>query len=384
MSVARFRTIDTVSAHTIGAGGRSKFRRRETMVQNATASASSEVGLVDPFAHGDWDQMVRMHAAATAFHSAAWARVLTETYGHKPLYLHFSQAGKTAALLPLIEVKSPVTGRRGVALPFSDLCPPLSFAGFDQRVLLEKLSVLADERQWKHFELRGAEFLRGIAPAVSSFYGHKLDLTPGPDQLQRRFAPNVGRNLRRAQQSGVSVEVSRSREAIVSFYDLLVRTRRRHGVPPQSRKFFLNIHEHMVKPGCAFVVLASHAGRAIAGAVFFTFGNNALYKFGASDERVQHLRANNLVMWEGIRSLAEAGARTLHFGRTARDNEGLRRFKLAWGAEEEIVEYFRFERVTGKWSTGGRDLTARAGLAFRNLPLAVNRLIGTLVYPHLD
>ena len=345
---------------------------------------ASEATIVDPFAHGDWDRMIALHDAATAFHTSAWARVLSETYRHKPLYLHFSQGGKTAALLALMEVKSPLTGSRGVALPFSDMCPPLTFRECDERAITAKLSALAEERKWKHFELRSAPFLRDDAPTAASFYGHKLDLTVGVEELQPRFAGNVRRNIRKGEESGVSVTTARSPEAILQFYQLLARTRRRHGLPPQSRKFFLNLCEHMLKPGFGFVVLAFLGSRPIAGAVFFTFRKNALYKFGASDERVQHLRPNNLVMWHGIRSLAESGARTLHFGRTARDNEGLRRFKLAWGAEEEIVDYFRFERTTGAWSTAERDLAGRAGGVFRKLPLAVNRLIGTLAYPHLD
>ena len=328
--------------------------------------------------------MIALHDRATAFHSSAWARVLTETYAHKPLYLHFSQEGKTSALLPLMEVKSIVTGTRGVSVPFSDLCPPLVFSGFDERLLMPALERVATERKWRHFELRGARFLHGVAPAVVSFYGHKLDLTLGAEELRRRFAGNVRRNIRTAEESGLRVEISQSRDSILRFYQLLVRTRRRHGVPPQSRKFFLKIHEHMLKAGLGFVVLAWQGERAVAGAVFFSFSKNALYKFGASDERLQQLRPNNLVMWHGIRALAERGAHTLHFGRTAQANEGLRRFKLAWGAEEEIVDYFRFERTTRTWSTGERDLAGRAGGVFRKLPLAVNRLIGTLAYPHLD
>ena len=45
----------------------------------------------------------------------------------------------------------------------------------------------------------------------------------------------------------------------------------------------------------------------------------------------QNLRPNNLVMWEGIKSLMQRGADTLHLGRTSMENEGLRRFKLSRG-----------------------------------------------------
>jgi len=48
-------------------------------------------------------------------------------------------------------------------------------------------------------------------------------------------------------------------------------------------------------------MLASHKGKNIASAVYFHFGDKAIYKYGASDRKYQHLRANNLVMWEAIR-----------------------------------------------------------------------------------
>ncbi len=361
----------------------SRARFGGSNLETESAPQVCRVTTVDPFAFGDWDRMVALHDAATAFHTAAWARVLTTTYGHRPFYLHFSQEGKTAALLPLMEVRSAFTGRRAVALPFSDFSPPLFFPGFRQQALLDHLSALATERGWKHFELRGAPSLDGMAPAAETFYGHKLDLGVGPTALRANLAGSVRRNLAKAERSGVTARVSRSREAIAEYYRLHCRTRRRHGAPPQSRKFFSNIHEHLIKQGLGFVVLARRGGRPLAGAVFFTFGKNALYKFGASDERGQEFRASNLAMWEAMRYLAANGSRQLHFGRTAQGNDGLRRFKLGWGALEETMEYYRGD-ASGDWIAGGADLAGRAAGIFRHLPISVNKLLGKLVYPHLD
>lgn len=357
----------------------------ERTVNAATGSVTvSGFTLVDPLLGDKWDQIVASYPLATAFHTSAWARVLNETYGHKPFYLHRQDADGASISLPLLQVDSPLTGCRGVSLPFTDLCPPLTSGDVTWELLREKLSALAEERQWKHFELRGPDWLRGAAPAAASFYGHKLTLSAKTDDLEKRFATNVRRNLRKAERNGVSVEITQSKDAILQFYQLLLRTRRRHGVPPQSRKFFLAIYKHLIEREHGFVVLAHRKQRPIAGAIFFRFQNNALYKFGASDERLQEYRANTLVMWTAIRHLAEMGATTLHFGRTNRDAAGLRRFKLAWGAEEEIIEYYRFERDTGRWSNAKRDLVGQTRHVFRNLPLVVNRLIGTMVYPHLD
>ena len=72
--------------------------------------------------------------------------------------------------------------------------------------------------------------------------------------------------------------VVRNRQAVDEFYQLHVETRRRHGLPPQSASFFRNIYEHILKPGVGFIVLAQHRSRTIAAAIFFHFGNNAIYK----------------------------------------------------------------------------------------------------------
>ncbi len=183
----------------------------------------------------------------------------------------------------------------------------------------------------------------------------------------------------------MNVRIVRNRQAIGDFYQLHVQTRRRHGLPPQPASFFLSIYEHIIKPGLGFIVLAQRGSRPIAAAIFFCFGKNALYKYGASDKRFQELRANNLVMWQGIQFLARNGAEKLHFGRTEQENEGLRRFKLSWNTQEETIDYFRFD-------PSGRQCLAPvrsrdSGLhkkVFGGLPLIFNRLAGSMIYPHLD
>ena len=287
-------------------------------------------------------------------------------------------------MIPLMEIKSSLTGRRGVSLPFSDFSEPLLRGPFNGEAIFETLSRTARERRWKHFEIRGRSVIPSGATVLARFYGHRLALAAGADDLLARTGSSVRRAIRKAEASGLSVRIARSREAILQFYALHVRTRRKHGVPPQSKEFFLNIHKHIVEPGLGFIVVASRESRALASAVFFNAGKIALYKFGASDERLQQYRPNNLVMWEGIKYLAESGAKVLHLGRTSPANEGLRRFKMGWGASEETIEYFRYDTARREWITGAPDLPRLATAVFGRLPLAVNRLVGTVVYPHLD
>jgi hypothetical protein len=355
-----------------------------SFVEPKTTSKSLQMRILDPVHHPGWDAVVALHRDAGCFHTSAWAKVLHQTYNHQPFYLQFSRGRRLAALIPLMEVRSLFTGRRGVCLPFSDACEPLIFDPEAVDLVRDRLVGFAQERRWKHLEIRGGKFFQLAARSATKFFGHTLDLGSGAQELTTHFASPVRRAIRKAERSNVSAVVVRNRPAIGDFYRLHVQTRRRHGLPPQPASFFLNIYEHIIRPGLGFVVLAQHRSRAIAAAIFFRFGKNALYKYGASDTRFQEFRANNLVMWQGIQFLARTGAEKLHFGRTERQNNGLRRFKLSWHTEEETIDYFRVDP-----SGQQRLMPASHNFGFHKkifgrLPLMFNRLAGSIIYPHLD
>jgi hypothetical protein len=340
--------------------------------------------LMNPLVDREWDDAIRTHRDATIFHSTAWARVLADTYGHRPCYVQMSLDGNLLALVPMMEVQSVLTRARGICLPFSDYCAPLTFSSFGQELVTRKLQQIARERRWSYFELRSHSIIPDNVPASESYYGHSLDLRIGSEALISNFSSSVQRAVRKAQRNGLSVSVQNSPDTMDKFYKLHVRTRRRHGVPPQPRSFFINIQRHLISAGYGFIVLVECQKRAVAAAMFFKLGRLAVYKFGASDERLQELRANNLAMFEGIRYLAERGAEALHFGRTEKDNAGLRRFKLSWGATEEDMRYARFEMASGSWKYSRDSHFALHKHVFRTLPASLNRLAGAMIYPHLD
>ena len=345
---------------------------------------SLSASLMNPLLDKEWDDAVSAHPDATIFHSTAWARVLVDTYGHRPCYVQISLNGGLLALVPMMEVRSVLTRSRGICLPFSDYCAPLTFSSFGHERVTQKLQQIAHERCWSYFELRSHSIVPVNTPASESYYGHFLDLRIGPEALISNFASSVKRAVRKAQRSGLNVSIQSSPDAMAQFYELHVRTRRRHGVPPQPRSFFINIQRHLISSGFGFIVLVECQKAPIAAAMFFKMGRCAVYKFGASDERLQELRPNNLAMFEGIKYLAKGGAETLHFGRTDKENEGLQRFKLSWGATEEEIAYARFEMASGSWKHSRDRRSKLHKRIFRALPASLNRLAGAMIYPHLD
>jgi Acetyltransferase (GNAT) domain len=346
-------------------------------------AAVGGVEVVNPLEVPDWDAMLLACPTSSIFHSTAWARVLLGTYGYKPVYFIRREAGRLRALLAVMEVDSWLTGRRGVSLPFTDDCEPLCLDGGGLDGVVQKMLDYATERDWKYLECRGGKRLFANAPASTSFYGHQLGLLGGDEALFAKVESAVRRAVRKAEKAGVTVEFGQSLDAMRTFYDLHCKTRGRHGLPPQPFQFFQNIHEHVVSKNHGFVVIARHQQVPVASNVYFHWGKNVIYKYGASDETYQQLRANNLVMWEAIRWYGRHNYEQLHFGRTSLNNQGLRRFKLGWGTAEHSIEYVRFDRRKKDFVTVKDESSGWHSYVFNRMPGFVSKWVGSVLYKHM-
>lgn len=346
--------------------------------------AALEVEAADPLAGPAWDHWVMAHPEAGPFHRTSWARVLVRSYGHRPRYHRIHQRGRTVALLPLMEVDSRFTGRRAVCLPFADACGFLCFKPAGGRLMSDVLSRLGFEYGWSRVELRGTQGFVEPAGAPAAFVTHDLDLGGGESQVWAKFDSSVRRAVRKAERGHVTADIRTDAEAMRSFIRLHAHTRRRHGLPPQPDRFFHAIRDEIIEPGQGAIVLAHDGGVPAAAAVFLLSGQKALFKFGASDDRARDSRANNIAMWHGVRWAIDHGATTLSFGRTAVAQNGLRRFKRGWGAAESPLSYHTLSLPEAQWACPRFRDPGPAAAAFSRLPLAVNRLLGAALYPHLD
>jgi hypothetical protein len=353
--------------------------------QQQTANVASEIvsRIIDPTGEAAWDRKLLEFPACTFFHSSAWARVLKESYGFGARYILGEEKGHPCGILPLMEADNWPKGRRGISLPFTDECAVLTKESRTQKELIRLAMDEGQRRGWKYLELRGgSDFLPEARPSLS-FYGHDLELEGGEEQLFERLDSPVKRAVRKAAKAGVSVEAANDLEAMRTFFDLHGKTRRKHGTPPQGFGFFENIHRHVLSKDHGFVMIARLFGKPVAAAIYFHFGRKAIYKFGASDDRFQEVRGNNLVMWEAIRRLAAHGFASLNLGRTSLANEGLRRFKLSWGASESRVDYYKYDFRRGSFAEDRDRATGWQTRIFQLLPNSVFRWVGALLYPRL-
>lgn len=336
----------------------------------------------NPVDYPDWDRLLSASDQASYFHTAGWARVLSRTYGYKARYFTITDNGLIAGLMPVMEIKSLLTGKRGVSLPFTDVCAPLAVDREAFALLLKESVAFGRQAGWRHLEFRGAKNWIPSAPASSIYFVHTLELSADEVGVSARFKPNVRRNIRKSKKEGVTVELTHSLRSMAAYYRLHCVTRRHHGLPPQPWLFFKKMHEHIIGPGKGFIALAEFENRWIAGAVFMQHRDQVIYKYGASDIRFQRLRPNNLLMWEALRWCCRNNIRRFSFGRTDPKNEGLLHYKRGWGAVEDQLLYHRLDLSSNRFI--GAKTSPRASFAvFKSLPLPMLRLAGRLLYRHV-
>jgi CelD/BcsL family acetyltransferase involved in cellulose biosynthesis len=346
------------------------------------SSCTKSIGqlqVADPFS-AEWNDRLAEYSDATIFHTTEWARVLQDSYGYTSYYFR-STGADGAKLLCLFEIDSWLTGRRAVSLPFADETVPLGIDSSDEiKRVINEISPAGREKRWKRIEVRGAP-RDWSGPTSNSYYSHELDLSGSIETLFKNCSDSARRAIRKAERSGVKVEIRNDREALEEYFELHCLTRKKHGVPPQPLYFFQNIQRHIIAGGLGFTALARLNGRALAGAVFFIFREKALYKFGASDPSADLNRPSNLVMWHGIKEAKERGAASLAFGRTDLNHDGLRRYKLGWGTKEKTISYLQFDVVSETFLSGRN--TSRSNPLLRILPSWMLKRLGAAIYPHI-
>lgn len=227
------------------------------------------VQIINPIDYPKWDDLIRSNPNSTFFHSSSWTKVLNESYGYLPLYFSMIDNSRLLSLIPMMEVKSIITGKRGVCLPFTDYCEPILEDNDSFGDPMNKLIKYGEKAEWKYIELRGGNGLCHTSLTSSSYYGHTLALSVDVDKIFSSFRDSTKRNVRKAVREGITVNLCKSRESMEEFYRLNCMTRREHGLPPQPAQFFRKIYEHIISKGADLLCL-HHIRRKISPELYFS------------------------------------------------------------------------------------------------------------------
>lgn len=344
----------------------------------------TSVVIIDPLTDSRYEELRSRADGSTIFHHPAWLRLLHAQYGYDiRAWCLEGRGGLLAAGLPVALVRSRLTGTRLVALPFSDVCSPLLDHAGGSTVATDFGGAMSDAWAAGELDLEVRGELDGVTGGhvVNAYVQHRLALNSDVDAVRASFSKSqIKRGIAKARREGVLVERGVDADSLRRFYRLHLQTRRRQGVPTQSKRFILRFAE-LFRAGLGFTLIARHDGCDVAAAVFLVAGGTLTYKYGASDRRHLGVRPNNLLFMDAIEWGCANGAHVLDFGRTDLDNSGLRAFKRSWGAEETALRHTYFAERPPAGAPGRAQLAL--GQLIRAAPAPFGRLVGAALYRHV-
>jgi len=334
-----------------------------------------------------WQKFVHNSKEGTICHLLEWRDVLRGTYNYRPFYLIAKDNGTVKGILPLFRVKSFITGNRLVSLPFSSIAGPIATSEEAMRKLIGFAEKKITDLGYNYLELKLQHTLPEnlvkesgmiLDTSCASFL---LELTNDPKDIWTKLHKNsIRRAVNKAIRTSITVRTADTIEDMLSFYNLNIFTRKKHGSPPQSLEFFKSMWWNLNGKEFMKLSLAEYDGKVIAGIILFTFGDTIWYAYGASDDKYLKYRPNNLLLWRAIEWGCINGYKYFDFGRVSPDNRGLMDFKSRWGTQKYKLSYYYYPKMPVLISRNRTSLKYRLMSNFwRKTPVPVSKFLG----PHL-
>jgi hypothetical protein len=186
-----------------------------------------------------------------------------------------------------------------------------------------------------------------------------LDRTP--DELWRDYDHKVRKNVKRARERGVEIEIDARAERLEDFLGIYRETMDRRGArnsyyfPPS---LFEGIRDELAGQ---FVYLhALHDGRVVSTELALVSADNVYSFLGGTDSGAFEVRPNDLLKHELIGWAREAGKRRVVLGGGYEPGDGIFRFKRAF-APGGVVPFHTGRRVLGEAYAGLVETHVEAG-----------------------
>ena len=148
-----------------------------------------------------------------------------------------------------------------------------------------------------------------------------LDIGQGEEALLKAMKPKTRYNLRLAGRRGVTVRPARTLEDLQAFFSLLEVTGTRDEFGIHTFPYYRHLWDTFGPGGrnTLLILLAEHPDEAerqsgpIAALLALRFGSEAIYMYGASDNRGREHMPNYLLQWEAIKWARQNGCSIYDF-----------------------------------------------------------------------
>lgn len=331
-----------------------------------------------------WTDFVAQHPTANLYHTLLWREVITEVFGHQPIYLIAEREADVCGVLPMFLVKAPLLGSKLISLPY-DIGSGGALAGDDEaeRAIVEHAISLARKLRVTYLELRCGSERRALTPLglqrSEPVLISEMDLD-GEAAVWARLKEDHRKAIRKAEKRGVTIREAESLADYRAFYEIYLQVFRAFGTPPYGANYFPVVWRRLQPSRAVRLLLAFNGPRCVGGLLLFCWGQNLVSKFAACLPEAVPLRAYVALYWRAIQLGLESGYRRLSWGTSSRDQKGLIEFKERWGAYTRPAVFYDLSvkssipPIEKYYSSNG--LTRRA---WRHLPLSITRVGGRIL-----
>lgn len=297
----------------------------------------------------EWKEFIELDERPGIWHSLEWKDILVDEYGFNSKYIMVKDGGEVCGILPMFHIKSPITGNRLVSLPFSYHCGPVAKSADAYISLINESQDLADELGCKYLEMKMLDKIPESAldksNLVESLYFNTsiLELSENSEDNWKKLDSRRTRwAVNKAVRSDVKIRTETDLSDLKTHHKLKIMTRKKHGSPAPSFKFFKSIMDKLEKKDLVKLWVAEIDGEVVSTLMFYAYKDTVMPAYIASDDAYSSLMPNNLLYWKSIEWGCDNGYRYFDFGRTEPNNESLLRFKSKWGCNNFKIPYYYY------------------------------------------
>ncbi len=286
-----------------------------------------------------WDRLLARCPRANAFQSWSWGATTAVTHGHVNRRAVVLADNRPIGLLQLSEkrylgtfifaqlIRGPLfTGGGATAAAMPHVLKHLRGLYRPSRGRVLALTPELEDGPVADTFLRDAGFIQ----VKTGFTSAWLDISPNQRLLRRGLRPNFRNQLRKAEAGELVVEPGddAARDWLIERHRAH-RQRRRYAGPKPELLRALPIEDMTV-----LTARLPDREEPVAGTLFLRHGATATYEIGWTDEAGRSSHAHNLLLWQGILALKQAGVRRLDVGGLDdADAGGAAHFKRGLGGE---------------------------------------------------
>lgn len=339
-----------------------------------------------------WNGFVENHPFGCIYHRSEWKEVIERSFKHIRGYFlgTLDSSGQITAGVPVYFVKSWLTGKRLVSIPFATFSDPLVSSPEQMVSFLKILDEMYNQWGLSYIELRtfrAPHLSRNSGFGMSCFHKHHyLPLDRSPEDIRKTFhKSSVQGGIKKAEKNNIEIRFGEGISDLNDFYRVFLSTRKRLGLPPIPYIFFKSLWKKFQPLDHLTLLIGSYQGQPIGGLLLSAYKETINVEFAGDIASFRVLCVNHLLYWEAIKFAYRGGYRIFSFGLTSPLNRGLMAFKSRWGTKVVDMPHFF---LPSKYAQ--QEELKESSLKYRLIHEAAQRapghayqLLGDFVYRHM-